>query len=157
MGSSWRCSQTGGKHQPDESANPLSPIIFRQTLLTGVIYLSPYLLAKQIGIWVYYKHVHRKNKYRGTAQPLALLLSLFLPPLSCAFCSSVPGVVKGEPGPSAFWSLEAICSAGEPGDICSCRLFTRHCKRSRKLLGLLAKPWNLWSHCPVPTKSGSSP
>lgn len=101
----------GGRHQPDETADPLGLIPFRQTLLTGVIYLSQNLLGKK-GRRVYCKHIHRKNKWRGTAQPLALLqvcktclLSsltlLHLARLPRAL-SSDPGEVKGEPGPSAL-------------------------------------------------------
>lgn len=72
MGEAWGPAGGTGRHQPDETANPLGPIPFRQTLLSGVIYLSPNALLKN-GKRVYYKHIHRKNKRRGTAQPLALL------------------------------------------------------------------------------------
>lgn len=85
MAEAWGPAGGTGRHQPDETANPLGPIPFRQTLLSGVIYLSPNALLKN-GKRVYYKHIHRKNKRRGTAQPLALLqvckTPFFFPPLA---------------------------------------------------------------------------
>lgn len=46
MGEAWGPAGGTGRHQPDETANPLGPIPFRQTLLSGVIYLSPNALSK---------------------------------------------------------------------------------------------------------------
>lgn len=74
MKSSYSHKQMGGRHQPDETANPLGLIPFGQILLTGVIYVSQNSLEAR-GRRVYCKHIHGKNKWRGTAQPLALLFS----------------------------------------------------------------------------------
>lgn len=47
MRSSWSHRQGAGGHQPDGTANPQGLIPFRQTLLTGFIYLSQNLFGRK--------------------------------------------------------------------------------------------------------------
>lgn len=160
MGEAWGPAGGTGRHQPDETANPLGPIPFRQTLLSGVIYLSPNLLSKK---WKFITSIYT-GRINGEEQPslwhcckFARPPFFFFPLLHLArlpmALSSGPGVGKGEPAPSTLRSLEAICSRNcKTWRSCPYKLFTRGSKRSRKLLGFLAKPRGLWGHLPAPTR-----
>jgi len=140
----------------------LGLIPFRQTLLTGVIYLFQNLLAnkkeeefianiytgringgEQPSLWHYCKYV------RPAFFPL--LPSYILPSSGLTALSSDPAEVKGEPGPSTLWSLEAICSRNcKIQRSCPYKLFTGGGKRSRELLGFLAKPLTFMELFPCP-------
>lgn len=125
----------GCSHQPDETANPLGLIPFRQTLLTGVTYLSQNLLGKKKEE-EFIANIYT-GRINGGEQPslwhdckyvrpafFSLLTLLHLAKLRIAL-SSDPGEVKGEPGPSALWGLEAICSRNcKTRRSCPYKLFT---------------------------------